>query len=50
MTDRLEDIGSYYPGASLAARNLLDLWERKGNYWEAVEKRFWYNSRDEEGE
>ena len=40
MLDRLEEIGSYYNAANLAAGNLRVLWQKKGNYWDATEEAF----------
>ena len=37
VLDKLEDIGSYFPAASVSARNLRKLWALKGSYWDATE-------------
>jgi hypothetical protein len=34
----LEEIGSYYPAASITVGNLRKIWAAKGNYWDAAEK------------
>lgn len=50
MLDRLEEIGSYYNAANLAAGNLRVLWQKKGNYWDATEEAFDGTLKQEEAE
>ena len=40
MIDRLEDIGSCYYSASVAAKKLRSIWESRGSYWDDTEKIF----------
>lgn len=50
MLDRLEEIGSYYNAANLAAGNLRALWQKKDNYWDATEEAFDGTRKQEEAE
>jgi hypothetical protein len=40
VIDQLEEIGSCYYSASIAAKNLRSIWESRGSYWDDTEKIF----------
>ena len=38
VLEQLEEIKIFYPIATTLSRNLKNVWNLKGNYWEAIRK------------